>query len=75
MAEKNRIRMLRVSESVWEALMRMKLDLKKGSVDALLTELLKLKEGTAKEAKENKSKESKAEETKKEEKAALAAAG
>jgi|GEM_PF-5628807 predicted CopG family antitoxin len=36
--------MLRVSEDVWEKLMRMKLDLKKSSIDDLLSEILKVKE-------------------------------
>lgn len=44
MADKNKIRMLRVSEKVWDKLMRMKLDMKKDSVDDLLSDVLKLNE-------------------------------
>jgi len=39
-----KVKMLRVSEDVWEKLMRMKLDLKKSSIDDLLSEILKVKE-------------------------------
>ncbi len=53
MAEKAKVRMLRVGEKVWDALMRMKLDQKKESIDDLLMDLLKLREAPAsKEVKE-----------------------
>ncbi len=44
MTGRNKVRMLRVNEDVWERLMRMKLDLKKRSVGELIVHLLKLVE-------------------------------
>ncbi|HLC58961.1 MAG TPA: hypothetical protein VJH34_00375 [archaeon] len=53
MTGKPRTRMLRVSERLWDKLMRMKLDLKKDSIDSLLIDILKLGENpTSKESKE-----------------------
>lgn len=70
MTDKAKVRMLRVSEKVWEALMRMKLDQKKESVDDLLMEMLKLKEAPV----QKEVKEAKLEEPKKEEKPSSVAA-
>ncbi len=57
--EKIGFRMLRVSEKVWEKLMRMKLDTKKSSIDELLSDILKIESNQA--TKETKVKKSESE--------------